>query len=68
MNETLIGQTTCQITFGYVDPATRVLIRTEKRPAGTEVYARLRKDGMFGIRVPGTLLTQVVSAASVESF
>ena len=68
MNETLIGRTTREITFSVIDHQTHRCVRTETRPAGTEVYARLRKDGMFGIRVPGTLLTQDVYPASVESF
>lgn len=67
MNETLTGRTTREITFDVIDHATRRCIRTERRPAGTEVYARLRKDGTFGIRIPGTLLTQDVYPASVES-
>lgn len=67
MSETLTGQTTREITFDVIDHTTRRCVRTEKRPAGTEVYARLRSDGTFAIRIPGTLLTQDVYPASIES-
>jgi hypothetical protein len=68
MNETLTGRTTREITFDLVHPVTKIVTATERRPAGTEVYARLRKDGTFDIRVTGTLLTQNVYPASVEPF
>ena len=63
----MTGRTTRQITFDVIDHQTRRCIHTEKRPAGTEVYARLRSNGTFAIRIPGTLLTQDVYPASIES-
>ena len=67
-NETLTGRTTREITFGHTDPRTKVVTSFARKPAGTEVYVtRQRKDGTWDIRIPGTLYTQNVYLASVES-
>jgi hypothetical protein len=67
MNETLTGRTTRDITFG--DESKKVFTFGARKPAGTEVYVtRMRKDGTWDIRIPGTLLTQNVYPVSVESF
>jgi hypothetical protein len=68
MNETLIGKTTREIVFSYIDRATRRCVWTERRPAGTKVYVAIRKDGTWNIRIPGTPLTQDVRPGAVESF
>ena len=67
MNENLIAITAREIVFGEHDgtPA-RKLVRTRRMPAGTEVYARLRSDGKFSVRVPGTLLAQHVYATAID--
>lgn len=61
----MTGRTTREITF--TDSSRKVVTFGVRKPAGTEVYARLRKDGTFDLRVPGTLLTQNVYATAVES-
>jgi hypothetical protein len=69
MNETLTGRTTREIVFSMIHPATKVCMATRRMPAGTEVYARTRRDGKgLNIRIPGTLFTQHVYAAAVEPF
>lgn len=64
MNETPTGRTTREITFD--DASQKTFTFGTRKPAGTEVYARLRKDGTFDIRIPGTLLTQNVYASAIE--
>jgi hypothetical protein len=69
MSETLTGRTTRQVTFDYTDPRTKRVTSITRRPAGTDVYVtRMRKDGTWDIRIPGTLYTQNVRPAAVESF
>jgi hypothetical protein len=69
MNETLTGRITREITFGITDRRTTRVTAIVRKPAGTEVYVtRTHKDGTWDIRVAGTLLTQNVYPASVESF
>jgi hypothetical protein len=69
MSETLTGRTTREVTFGYTDPRSKVVTSITRKPAGTEVYVtRMRADGTWDIRIPGTLYTQNVRPASVESF
>lgn len=67
MSETLTGKTTREIMFH--DSSQKVFTFGTRKAAGTEVYVtRMRKDGTWDIRIPGTLLTQNVYPASVESF
>jgi hypothetical protein len=66
MSETLTGRTTREIAF--TDESQKVITSATRKPAGTEVYVtRMLKDGTWNIRIPGTLLTQNVYPASVES-
>jgi hypothetical protein len=62
--DTMTGTTARPVTFTLVDQSKRV-VQTHTAPAGTEVYASERRDGKLNIRIPGTLLTQVVSFATV---
>jgi hypothetical protein len=56
MTETLVGLTTRTVTFTAGTNISR------QYPAGTAVYARLRRNGReFAIRVPGTLYSQHVT-------
>jgi hypothetical protein len=67
MSETLTGRTTRPVSF--TDSSQKVITSAVTKPAGTEVYVtRMLKDGTWNIRIPGTLLTQNVYPASVESF
>ena len=68
MSEILTGRTTRPIAFGRRDAQGRIYA-TIAYPAGTEVYARVRRDGRgLNIRIPGTLLRQHVYGADVEPF
>jgi hypothetical protein len=64
MNETLIATTAREIVFGAAGPD-RVVRDFRRAPAGTEVYAHVRRNGTIRIRIPGTLFTQDVNAASI---
>lgn len=64
MNETLVGNTTRDITFGAAG-ADRVVRDFCKVPAGTEVYVTERRNGTLRLRLPGTLFTQDVNGSSV---
>jgi hypothetical protein len=55
---TLIGITTRAVTFGHDG-------QTRRFPAGTDVYVTVR-SGICTIRVPWTLWTQDVHAATVR--
>jgi hypothetical protein len=61
IEENLVGRTTRPVLFSDGDHRVR-------RPAGTEVYVTAsRGTGQFLVRIPGTLFTQTVYAATVES-
>jgi hypothetical protein len=63
---TLTGRTTRPVSF--TDESCKVITSAVRKPAGTEVYVeRMRKDGTWDIRIPGTLLTQNVYPAAVEA-
>jgi hypothetical protein len=69
VEDTLIGRTTRRVTF--IDKAETArfghAMFPRTMPAGTEVYvAATNRPGEFRIRIPGTLLEQVVSLSSVE--
>ena len=65
MSETLTGRTTRAVDF--TDLGERAVVFTVPRPAGTVVYVEAHKtgSGTFRIRVPGTLLVQVVPMGAV---
>jgi hypothetical protein len=58
-DETLVGITARRVVFSHDG-------QPKAWPAGTEVYARVRRDGLIRIRVPGTLFTQDVSADAID--
>lgn len=60
--ETLVGQLTRPVLFTGPGPVTG----GTRFGAGTEVYATLRRDGLFALRIPGTLLTMDVHPSAVE--
>ena len=69
MAETLVGRTTREVVFSYIDHSTRVCKATMRMPTGTEVYVHERADGRgFNARIPGTLYTQHLYASDVEPF
>jgi len=59
MTETLIATTARSIMF------TDGKGNMRRYPAGTEVYAHARRDGLLDIRVPRTLWTQTATYTSV---
>ena len=68
MNETLTGRTTRAVAF--IDKDRGEVAGAVHKPAGTRVYVAAHPSvaGLFVIRVPGTLLEQDVTLATVEPF
>lgn len=66
MGETLTGRTMRPVTFA--DGSTSPVVLPVRMPAGTLVYVEAHRtgSGTFRIRVPGTLLEQVVPVSAVE--
>jgi hypothetical protein len=60
--KTQLARTTRPVTF--IDEANT--IRMVRKPAGTLVYVGHERNGFIRIRFPQTLLTQDVSAASLQ--
>ena len=58
--ENLVGITTRRVVFSYKG-------QTMAKPAGTEVHAHIRRDGLITIRVPGTLYDMEVYASAVTA-
>ena len=65
VSEVLAGRTTRAVNF--TDLGERAVVFTVAKPAGTVVYVEAHKagSGTFRIRVPGTLLVQVVPVSAV---
>jgi len=61
MSDTLVAVTSRPVVFSHNG-------RTERRPAGTEVYVRepRRPGDYWRIRIPGTLLTQDVKHNAIR--
>ena len=58
-NPTLVATTAREVTFRNGEQICTL-------PAGTEVYCTIRRNRLVRIRVPGTLLTQDVTVASLD--
>ena len=62
----LTATTARQVTFSTKDPHTKLNTGTRTYPAGTTVYAQVRRDQQLEVRVPGTRYTQTVHPETIR--